>query len=168
MCRSNGYRPKAAVREAVAKQRALLAQCPESQWVRAGMYMDNITTLLGVAHGPSRARVQPRACRYCRFYGHTRQWCKKKAADEKMWAEFEVERLLAEHATYLQTAAASEVDATAEEVYEPVKSPQARAFDRMRMPFTVDTNLGPMVGVPGGRHDGAWTFNADRCVVSNS
>ena len=42
------------------------------------------------------AKIEPRACRYCKFYGHTRQWCKVRIEKEKAMDEREAEELLAQ------------------------------------------------------------------------
>jgi hypothetical protein len=55
--------------------------------------MQNITQLMGHSGGPMGAKIEPRSCKYCHYFGHTRQFCKKRAADE----EREVKRLLREH-----------------------------------------------------------------------
>ena len=78
MGRSSGYRPKAANRKVVMALRERLAECRDDQWVKAQYIMDEITTALGVPCGPMRAKIEPRACKFCHYYGHTSQHCKKR------------------------------------------------------------------------------------------
>jgi len=96
MGRSNGYRPKAAVRDEVLALRAKLAELTDDQWQKASCIMDNITALLGKRCGPSNGKIEPRACRYCHHYGHTRQWCPKRLAAITAREEREADELLAE------------------------------------------------------------------------
>ena len=77
MARSNGYRPRAAVRKEVLALRAQLSECTSTNWMKAQYIMDQITDLLGVNLGPSNGKVVPRTCKYCDHYGHTKQWCPK-------------------------------------------------------------------------------------------
>ena len=84
MARSSGYRATSANREQVGLLRAQLAACRGHEWQRAGMIMQAIVAALGQGSGPMGARVQPRACRYCNYYGHTRQHCKVRARDEEV------------------------------------------------------------------------------------
>ena len=122
MGRCNGYRPKAAVRKEVMQLRARLAECREEQWVRAGMIMDSITALLEESGGPMGGKINPRSCKYCRYYGHTRQWCKKRIADEAAQEEREIEAMLREDKERFEKNAEVEVDRPP---YDPTKSGQA-------------------------------------------
>lgn len=96
MARSNGYRPRAAVRTEVLALRAQLAELTDDQWMKASCIMQNITSLLGHTGGPMNGKIEPRACRYCRHYGHTRQWCKKRLAVLKAREERELDAIAAE------------------------------------------------------------------------
>lgn len=158
MGRSNGYRPKAAVREEVLALRARLSLLDSSQWQKASMIMDQITTLLGHTGGPMGAKIEPRACRCCHYYGHTRQHCPRI----KRMEEEAADRLLREDEQYFAMCAQIEPPPP----YDPLQCPQARTFDANRMPFTVDPDLGPLVGERGGTHHGQWTFAPDGAVVA--
>lgn len=92
MPRSNGYRPKNAVRKEVEALREQLSTIPYDEWQRAQQVMLKITYALGKFHGPSRGMIQPRACKFCKFYGHTRQWCAARLQAEEEWKD----RLIAE------------------------------------------------------------------------
>ena len=60
MGRSNGYRPRKAVEEEVKFWRDKLNACHSSQWQKAGLYMQNITALLGAdAAGEREVRHHP-------------------------------------------------------------------------------------------------------------
>lgn len=96
MGRSNGYRPKAAVRDEVLALRAQLAMLTDDQWAKASCIMDNITGLLGHSGGPMGGKIEPRACKYCHYFGHTKQWCQVRIADEASREELAYKRLLAE------------------------------------------------------------------------
>ena len=100
MPRSNGYRPKAAVRKEVLELRARLAELDKSDWVKAGCIMENITTLLGHRGGPMGGRIEPRACKYCHRYGHTKQWCKERVRRQKLEEERYAEIVMREDAAY--------------------------------------------------------------------
>lgn len=161
MPRSNGYRPKKAVKEEVNYWRAKLSECDSSQWQKAGMIMDNITGLLEADLGPSRGKINPRACRYCGFYGHTRQWCDvKKAADEAA-----LDRMIRDGQNDLRKL--REAHAVPTEPYDPAKGGQAREFDRLGMPWFLHESCGPIVGAPGQVHGGKWTFDESGYVVAN-
>ena len=41
-------------------------------------------------------KIEPRTCKYCRHFGHTRQWCKIRIKNEKIREEREKDLLLAE------------------------------------------------------------------------
>lgn len=142
MGRSNGYRPKAAVRTEVLALRARLAKLTDDEWVKAGMLMDHITTLLGHRGGPMGGKIEPRACRYCHYYGHTRQWCKKRVVDEQARDEREADIMLQEDAALRARYA----DAPKERpVYDPRQSYQVKLFDKLGIPYRIDPDLGPMI-----------------------
>ena len=157
MGRSNGYRPKVAVRKEVLEWRAKLAECRDDQWVRAGCIMDNITCLLGHSYGPMNGKIQPRACKFCKYYGHTRQWCKKRIVAEKAREERELNAMLEEDRRLF--ARVRESAATTVEPYDPTNTGQARTFDKLGIPYTIDPDCGPIVGVFGEPHHGEWTFD---------
>lgn len=96
MGRSNGYRPKAAVRDEVGMLRAALGELQDDQWVKASFIMEEITKLLGHRGGPMGGKIEPRICKYCKYYGHTRQWCKVRLEAEKSRDDRETDKLLAE------------------------------------------------------------------------
>ena len=161
MGRSNGYRPKAAVRQQVAKWRAKLAECTDDQWVKAQNIMDHITALVGIGAGPMNGKIIPRACRYCAYYGHTRQWCKKRIADVAAREAREAEAMLRQDEKLIELYR----NKPKPKPYDPTRSGQARTFDELGIPYTIDPDLGPMVGVRGGAHDGKWTFGGNGEVV---
>ena len=80
------------MRKEVLELRARLSELQDDQWVKASYIMQEITSLLGHNYGPMGGKIEPRACRYCHYYGHTRQWCPKlKEREEREYA-----RILAE------------------------------------------------------------------------
>lgn len=74
MGKSSGARPRKAVRAEVLALKAELSECHYDNWVRAQGIFDRICELCEVK-GPSDMKMTPRACRYCRYFGHTRQFC---------------------------------------------------------------------------------------------
>lgn len=62
--------------------RARLNATPGRDWRKAGFIMQEIVWILGHRVGPSRGRINPRACSHCDYFGHTRQWCKVRVVDE--------------------------------------------------------------------------------------
>ena len=101
MGRSNGYRATNANRKHVHDLRKLLAATPGSEWQKARRIMQELTRTLGHRGGPSGGSIDPRACTYCDYYGHTKQWCKKRIADEEAQIDAELRadaRWLARHA----------------------------------------------------------------------
>lgn len=159
MPRSSGYRPKAAVREEILELRERLSNLRSSEWAKAGRIMDQITSLLGHRHGPMRGKIAPRACKYCGYFGHTRQWCAARLAAEAT----QLERMRKEDAALF----AKFEHVQEKPPYDARTSPQALTFDSMRMPYTIDPMLGPLVGVRGEVHGGKWTFDANGEVTEN-
>lgn len=90
MGRSSGYRARKDVREEIDELRARLSQCRVSQWQKAGYIMQQITQLLGHSGGPQGGRIDPRACTYCQYFGHTKQHCPKYKRDEEMKLDKEI------------------------------------------------------------------------------
>ena len=62
------------MRDEVNKLKAKLGTIPSDKWQRAQAVMDQICVLCEV-HGPNYAKMVPRACKICKFYGHTSQFC---------------------------------------------------------------------------------------------
>jgi len=127
------------------------------------MIMDKITALLGHNYGPRNGKIEPRACRYCNYYGHTRQWCKKRTADDKVRYEYEADKLLEEDRKLFEKM--RDAPTVVNEPYDPTKTGQAITFDKLGMPYTIDSHCGPIVGAPGDTHHGKWTFDKDGQVI---
>ena len=108
MGRSNGYRPTVAVRKEVLALRAQLAELTDEQWVKASYIMRNITTILGHSGGPMNGNIQPRVCRYCKHYGHTKQWCKVRLDREQKAMDKELQQVAREAAECEQLPESSE------------------------------------------------------------
>ena len=81
MARSKGYRPKKAVKEEVAELRAHLATLRDSDWVKAGLIMQEIAQpICPHYHGPTtyttttkHARI-PFGFRACAWSTHNRPY----------------------------------------------------------------------------------------------
>ena len=110
MGRSSGYRPTKENREEVQVLRYRLSQTKGSDWQKARGIMHEITYLLGHRGGPTGGSIDPRACRYCDFYGHTRQWCPKRMHDEKVQEEREYDKEIAANAKWLRTNRARDAE----------------------------------------------------------
>ena len=83
MGRSSGYRARNANKAEVAELRARLGELRSNEWQKAGIIMEQITSILGHRGGPSHGRIEPRACRSCSYYGHTRQHCWRRKQREE-------------------------------------------------------------------------------------
>jgi hypothetical protein len=125
------------------------------------MIMDNITSLLGYSGGPMHGKIEPRACRYCKYYGHTRQYCPKFKAAKERQLQSEYAAILKEDQTLFNK---HRVPVNVPP-YDPTKSGQALTFDELGMPYTISTFCGPIVGVRGDQHYGKWTFDEGGRVV---
>jgi|AACY02.3.fsa_nt_gi hypothetical protein len=123
MPRSNGYRPKAAVKEEVMEWREKLSETKD--WRKAQSIMNILTCLMGHNGGPSRGMICPRACSYCGYYGHTKQWCKRRLAAVQRRYDRECDALLAEDAKLGPTVPKDEralrFDAIEERMWEGVR-----------------------------------------------
>ena len=162
MGRSSGYRPKKAVRDEVEYWRWLLSTLTVDDWVRAQGIMNKITSLVGATGGPMGGLIEPRACRYCTYFGHTRHTCKKRIAVQEEIEAREIQAMLDEDRVY-----AAQFQDVKREPYDATKTGQARTFDQLGMPYTVSPVCGPPVGVRGQAHMGKWTFDADGLVTEN-
>lgn len=97
--------------------------------------MDEITSLLGTSLGPGNGKIEPRACKWCGYYGHTRQWCPKfKAAEQAS-----IDRLLKED-EHLHNRAPVKI-----QTYDPYNDGQAATFKRLGLAFKVDPDLGAIL-----------------------
>ena len=93
MCKSQGYRPTNATRGEVEALRVELSSLRAHEWQRARLIMREIIEILGYKGGPMGGLISPRACSYCNYFGHTKQWCERKKADD----ERETERIVRQH-----------------------------------------------------------------------
>ena len=81
--RSPVYRTTNQNRAEVEALRAQLNATKAYEWQKANMLLADIARLLGHATAPMGGQITARACRYCHYYGHTRQHCKKLEADTR-------------------------------------------------------------------------------------
>ena len=92
MGRTSGYRPKLAQAAEVAVLRERLGTLRGSDWQKATILMRQITLLCGRRGGPMGGQIQPRLCKHCDHFGHTKQFCAiKKSADNRAVAR-EIDR----------------------------------------------------------------------------
>ena len=154
MGRSNGYRPNKAQRDEVLLWRLALSMLTIDDWVQAGFIMGRITSLCGYTGGPMGGKIEPRACRYCSYYGHTRQWCKKRIALKEEREAREMQAMLDEDHEY-----ASQFEDVQRVPYDPTNSGQARTFDQLGIPYSVSPYCGAIVGARGECHAGKWTYD---------
>ena len=83
MGKSSGYRSNKANKEEYDELRSELAKCHIRQWQKATAIMQRIVEVTGHKSGPSNSLIEPRACKYCGYYGHTRQHCKRRKSNEE-------------------------------------------------------------------------------------
>ena len=88
--RSPGYRTTNKNRAEVEALRAQLNATKSYEWQKANMLIADIARLLGHNTAPMGGQITARACRYCHYYGHTRQHCKKLAEDTMRKMESEL------------------------------------------------------------------------------
>ena len=122
--------------------------------------MDCITSLIGKPLGPMNGKIEPRACKYCKYYGHTRQWCKKRILDQAVREQREIDAMLNEDNALI----AKYIDFEPSYNYD---DGQAQTFDDLHMPYTISPYVGPIVGARGAEHHGKWTFDTDGNVIAN-
>ena len=136
MARSKGYRPKKEVKDEVAELRTYLATLRESDWVKAGLIMQEIAQLVGRRLGPSNGRPTPRACRFCKYFGHTKQHCpaRKEAQDR------ELEQLAKEC-----EAEDAEIRARPTPPPRPTTDCEIELNDKLGWPWRRDPDIGPIM-----------------------
>lgn len=90
MARSSGYRATKENKEEIAVLRLELSRMQVDEWVRAGLIMQEIARLSGKIIGPSGGMVRPRVCKHCKFYGHTKNYCKLRKFEEQAALDWEI------------------------------------------------------------------------------
>ena len=90
MARSVGVRPRKAQRAEFAVLKAKLSSLRSDQWLVAQNVFDHMCALCEVS-GPSHGKMVPRSCRFCGFFGHTKQHCPALAAREERLLARELE-----------------------------------------------------------------------------
>jgi hypothetical protein len=80
MGKSSGARPKKAVEKQVAALREQLNGLTNNEWQHAFSVYNQIAALCN-HKGPMGGGARPRACTFCGYFGHTREFCdaRKKA-----------------------------------------------------------------------------------------
>jgi hypothetical protein len=161
MGRANGYRPNKKDRKEVGELREALAMLRDDQWIRAGFIMREITLVLGYTGGPMGGMIQPRACKYCSYYGHTRQYCKRRIAAVEEREAYETQAMLNED--YI--LASKYEHFTVRVKYDPTQSAQALDFDELGIPYTVSPYCGALYGARNdteayANHAGKWTYDS--------
>ena len=100
--RSKGYRATAETRDEMDALRMRLGTCRLSDWQKARAIMQQIVQLTGQQLGPSGSSVEPRSCRYCGYFGHSRQNCKKYKKDVKDGEAKVYEKEIAAHRRFME------------------------------------------------------------------
>ena len=95
MGKSSGARPTKAVAEEVAVLRAQLGTLTSSEWQKAYLVYGMITDLC--EHRGPMGKANPRACGYCGFFGHTREFCKRREEHARLNEERETRNMRTEH-----------------------------------------------------------------------
>ena len=98
--------------------------------------MAEIVELTGGNLGPSGGSVEPRACKYCGFYGHTRQHCEKRRRRELASIENEI----CKHKREMKQRARVIV----KELPWWQRRSQSEWFDELGIPWYMDECLGAM------------------------
>ena len=155
MARSSGYRAKAGVRKEVDALRAKLHTLKDDKWVLASYIMGEITSLLGHTGGPSGSRIEPRACKWCHFYGHTRQHCEKRKAYQADYERRYLEALAEENRRIEEGGLVEE-----QVPYDPRQTAQALTFDSLGLPYRIHDICGPVIAAVGDECHGQWAFDA--------
>jgi len=146
MARSSGYRPKKKDIEEVSKLREELSKLKYHQWQKATHIMQKITVLTGDWAGPSGGLIEPRACRYCQYYGHTRQYCKQRERDEKL----EIENEIAKDKKWREDQQKKAESAP------KIKNGQGDYFDSIGWAWVRDEYVGPLPACEEGEGDGLY------------
>ena len=145
MARSSGYRANKENEERVAELRAKLAECRSDQWQRATYIMQEIAELCSshtTGNGPSGGRVEPRACKYCKYFGHTSQHCEQKKKDE----EAAMELMIAEDRRFREKQELERhLNRPPKQVPWYQRAKQEDWVDEGGLPWYRDKRLGPMV-----------------------
>ena len=106
----SGYRVAGPNRAAIAELRARLGELEGDQWVKAGCIMDEIVWLAGYSGGPMGGKVNPRVCKYCDHYGHTRQHCPVMKAERELRESYWAKEVTAEDEALRERHAYQEQD----------------------------------------------------------
>ena len=99
MGKSSGARPRKAVAEEVGELREQLGTLKSGDWQLAYRIYGEIAELCGHI-GPMGGGAHPRACKYCGYFGHTREFCKVRIEEgiKELTAEREYMRRVKEEA----------------------------------------------------------------------
>lgn len=159
MGRSSGYRARQHNAEEVAELRSILGELRSHQWQKASVVMSRIVALTGGSTGPSGGGVEPRACKYCSYYGHTRQHCVKRKRDEEANLLREKERSAAE------IAAREEERRERAMPKEYQRRTQEEWLDELRVPWYRDDLLGAMP-LCGDGGEGKWIRQAGTVKIA--
>ena len=138
MPKRQDYRPRGVSNETKAEMlrlRGELGKCREMEWVKAGNILQEIGRLRGFTHGPMSGRIIPRACRFCKHYGHNRKWCPVR----EQYEIAAMERFVKEDKALEARLCTIE----APKVYE--ESPQAITFRKLGLKYRIDPDLGPIL-----------------------
>ncbi|AUD57286.1 hypothetical protein [Pleurochrysis sp. endemic virus 2] len=65
---------------------------------------------MGHGGGPSGSLIMPRACSYCDYYGHTKQYCKRLKADRIKFEKNDTDKIIGRHRRWLEQNVAKTAD----------------------------------------------------------
>lgn len=159
MARSKGYRAKKENEKEVSKLRKELSKLKYHDWQKATYIMQKITTLTGDWSGPSGGMIEPRACRYCQYFGHTRQFCKLRIRDEKEEIENEIRKDKLWREENLRKV---------EEKLVQEKNGQGDYFDSIGWAWVKDEYVGPLPACEEGEGDGMYIIKNGETVLKRS
>ena len=152
MARSKGYRPRKENKDQLAVLRAELGKLKKAQWQQASRIMHEIAATVGDGTGPTRGKVEPRACKFCGFYGHTSQHCAARKARDIDGVNAEIKRDKAEGAA---AAVLRQRQRLRDVPYPGRLGSQEEIFEMMGVRWVRDPIVGPLLALPWEASDGS-------------
>tara|TARA_R100000951_G_scaffold114647_1_gene120069 strand:- start:281 stop:673 length:393 start_codon:yes stop_codon:yes gene_type:complete len=129
--------------------------------------MQDIVRVAGKQTGPSGSMVEPRACKYCGYYGHTRQHCQTRLRDEEASAEAYVLQWQQEQMQLQEERDKWKRDEAKELPWYQRESQEAW-FDELGVPWYRDKHVGALPLSPG--KDGAqgkWVWDGRTVKIAD-
>lgn len=106
--------------------------------------MHAIAAVAGRSCGPMGGAVEPRSCKFCGYYGHTTQHCKKRSREADREIDREIQRDRAERKRQMRERAER----------AGAGAGQAEVLDAMGVRWVRDPIVGPIIALPEERGEG--------------